>query len=297
MIDTLAGFMAILTLVAPVQAAPILRPLPIAPDAQRATPPKKRQLQNLGVETTSASIFVADLATGKVLFSKKPHTVLPIASLTKLMTAMVWLETEPNLDETITFIDEDFDGESKPIFLVGETITKREALQSLLIGSVNASANAMARTSLGTERFVERMNAKAKEMKLASPHFVEPSGIKIENHSNAADVGALLSNALTYPEIKKTVAMSSVNVKGRTGKDYLLKSTNLLLGTYLNKSPYHIIGAKTGSLPQAGYSMAQVTSDNDGHQIVVVGLANDNHFARFQDVKAVTTWTFENYQW
>lgn len=297
MIDVFVGMMAALSLVAPVQAAPILNPLPMARTAPRTLPPKKRQLQSHGITMVSPSVFVADVATGSVLFAKKPHTVLPIASLTKLMTAMVWLETEPDLDAVVTFREEDFDGESKPVFLVGETITKREALQSLLIGSVNASANLMARTSLGHEKFVAAMNAKAKALKLASPIFVEPSGLDEGNKANAADVAAMLSTALTYPDIKKTVSMDSIDVKTLSGKDYLLKSTNLLLSSYLNKSPYHIVGAKTGSLPHAGYSMAQVTSDEAGHQIVVVSLASNNHFARFQDIKSITTWAFENYQW
>lgn len=300
MIDSVIGLLAAMSLVSPAQAAPVMRSLPIAsmaPETPQPLPPKKRRPQSLGIQTSSRAVFVADVATGSVLYAKKPHEVLPIASLTKLMTAMVFLDTKPNLDEILTFREEDFNGEGKAVFLVGETMTQREALEALLIGSVNAAGNALARVSLGREVFVDRMNAKAKELKLTSPVFVEPTGIDARNRAHAADVAAMLSLALAYPEIHSATAGNSVTIKGGSGKEYLLKSTNLLLTSYLNQNPYQIVGAKTGSLPQAGFCMAQVTSNGDGNKIVVVILANNNHFSRFQDLKAITAWAFDTYEW
>lgn len=297
MIDSLIGLFAVISLISPAHAAPSIRPLPVAPDAPRAMPPKRRRPESFGIDATSQSVFVADIATGSVLYAKKPHVVRSIASLTKLMTAMVFLDTKPNLDEPVTFQEEDFDAESKAVFLVGETMTKREALQALLVGSVNAAGNALARTSLGRDAFVQKMNDKAKELKLTSPVFVEPTGIDPRNRANAADVAAMLSIAMTYPDIRATAALGQVTIHGKSGKEYLLKSTNLLIDSFLNHAPYHIVGAKTGSLPQAGYCMAQITGDQAGHQIVVVGLGSDNHFSRYQDIKAVTAWAFDTFEW
>jgi D-alanyl-D-alanine carboxypeptidase len=76
-----------------------------------------------------------------------------------------------------------------------------------------------------------------------------------------------------------------------------IPATNLLLKTYLNKDPYKIVAAKTGSLPEAGYCMAQLTKNAQGNEIVAVELGNDNHFSRYQDIKAMTAWAFETYQW
>lgn len=300
MIDSVIGFLAALSLVSPAQAASLYRPLPVAADVKPSLSnpaPVKRRPQDVGVETTSRSVFVADVATGNVLYAKKPHVVMPIASLTKLMTAMVYLDTKPDLSKPVTFEEGDFDGQGESVFVVGETMTQGEALKALLVGSVNAAGNALARVSLGREPFIKAMNEKVVALKLASPVFVEPTGIDPENRADAADVAAMLSLAISYPEIRSAVSTSNVDVHGKTGKDYRIKSTNVLLNSYLNKKPYQVVAAKTGSLPQAGYCLAQITKDAEGHEIVVASLASSNHFSRFQDVKALTAWAFDAYEW
>ena len=185
-----------------------------------------------------------------------------------------------------------------PIFKVGEELTYGDLLKTMLVGSVNASANALARTTLGEQEFVEAMNRKAAELGLDSPRFTDPSGIDPGNQANAADIAALISTASGYKEVREAAKLPEVTVKGRrTNQSYNVKSTNLLLGGFLNKPPYNIVTAKTGSLPEAGYCMAQVTRDADGHEIVAVELGNDNHFARYQDIKSLTYWAFETYEW
>jgi D-alanyl-D-alanine endopeptidase (penicillin-binding protein 7) len=306
MIDALIGLLASFSLVSPVQAAPLslngvafLKPLPSAATMRvtAAKAPRKKRPESLGVETTSKAVFVADVATGSVLYSKRPHDVMPIASLTKLMTAMVVLDQKPDLNAKLVFTEDDFRGEGKAVFAPGDTITVREAFHALLVGSVNVAGNALARTTMGREAFVDAMNRKAKELKLASPVFVDPTGVDVLNRANAADVAAMITIAMSYPEIRATASLPSVTVVTKAGKTYTIASTNLLLTSFLNKSPYRIVGAKTGSLPQSGYSMAQITQDQAGHSVVAVVFSSPNHFSRFQDMKAVTAWTFETYQW
>ncbi len=288
-----------MSLVAPAQAATVRPMLPIARPALPARPvgPTKRRAEDLGVETTDKAAFIADVTTGKVLYEKNAHDVMPIASLTKLMTIMVYLDTKPDLSQPLTFEEGDFDGEGEAVFIPGETITQGEAVKALLIGSVNAAGSALARTSLGRDAFIKAMNDKARELHLSSPVFVEPTGLDPQNRSDVADVAAMLSIAVSYPEVRQAVSMPSIDIHGKTGKSYHIVSTNLLLGSYLNAKPYKIIAAKTGSLPEAGFCLAQITQDSAGHQIVVASLASSNHFARFQDVKALTAWAFKAYQW
>jgi D-alanyl-D-alanine carboxypeptidase len=258
----------------------------------------KKRAENLGVRTSAPSVFVADVASGRVLYAKNAHQTMSMASLTKLVTAMAFLDQKPDLSKTLTMQEGDFDHESKPVIPPGETITLEDALKSLLVGSVNASANALARVSGGREEFVARMNAKVKALGLQSPVLVEPSGVDPKNRANAADIAAILTIASGYPEIREFAKLDEITVHGAVyKKEYKIKSTNLLLGTYLNKDPYKIVAAKTGSLPEAGFCMAQVTSRGDGHEIVAVELGSDNHFSRYQDIKALTTWAFESYQW
>lgn len=261
-------------------------------------PPKKKNQNNLGIVTSGKSVFVADVATGGILYTKAPHDVHPIASITKLMTALVVMESDKKLDGDMTFIKDDFDNESKPIFAAGDTISRKDALRALLVGSVNAAGNALARTSgLNRQEFIDRMNGKAKEMNLTSMVFVEPTGLKSGNQSNAADVAALITIALREPDIRSVLDEPEVTVKTTANKEVKVESTNLLLTSFLNKPPYKIIGAKTGSLPEAGFCMAQVTRDAKGHEVVAVLLGSDNHFSRYRDIKALTGWAFSSFDW
>jgi D-alanyl-D-alanine endopeptidase (penicillin-binding protein 7) len=300
MLGSLLGAIAALTLAVPAQAqsAPFINTLPQANVVSKPAPPVKKRIESLGVKTGAPSVFVADLASGSVLYAKNPHRTMPIASLTKLMTAIVLLDQHPDLSAGVVIKDEDFDRESKPIFKVGDELSYRDLLKTMLVGSVNASANALARSTLGKEKFVEAMNRKVAELGLDSPHFTDPSGIDPGNQANAADIAALISIASGYKEIREAAKMPEVIVKGRrTNQTYKVKTTNLLLGGFLNKPPYEIVTAKTGSLPEAGYCMAQITRDAGGHEVIAVELGNDNHFARYQDIKALTYWAFETYEW
>jgi len=302
MIGSLVGIVASLALSQPAHATTVARiytnTLPQANVVVHPEPPTKKRPESLGVKTTASSVFVADLASGSVLYAKDPHHVQSIASLTKLMTAMVFLDMKPDMKKVVTFMDEDFDHEAKPVFKTGERMTYEDVLRSMLVGSVNASANIIARTTTGKEKFVQMMNEKAGRLGLRSPVFVEPSGIDPGNRASAADVASIISTASGYPEIRKYTPLSEVSVHGiASNQDYKVKSTNLLLSTYLNKKPYTIVTGKTGSLPEAGYCMALVTKNSEGHQVVAVELGDDNHFARFQDIKALTTWAFDTYEW
>lgn len=261
-------------------------------------PPRKKDEKNLGPRTSGKSVFVADVATGGVLFAKAPHDVFPIASLTKLMTALVVVESENGLEGELVFSNMDFDWQSKNVFSAGDVISKKDAMRALLIGSVNSSASALAGSiGLSRDEFVERMNQKAKDLNLPSLYFVEPTGLDPGNKGSAADVAALITIALRHSEIRDILDEPSADIKTTTGRQYLIKSTNLLLPSYLNISPYKIVGAKTGSLPEAGFCMAQVTRNAEGHEVVAVLLGSDNHFSRYNDIKAVTGWAFESFVW
>lgn len=277
----------------------LVAPAPTPPlEVRPFVPPRKKNPKNLGVVTSGKSVFVADVASGGILYAKAPHNVYPIASITKLMTALVVMDGQKKLEGDLTFIESDFDRESKPVFEAGDTISKDDALRALLIGSVNAAGNALARTSgLTREQFIARMNQKADELNLKSMRFVEPTGLKAGNSGDAADVAALITIALRDSIIRGILDEPEVIVKTKEGRDYRVESTNLLLTSFLNKAPYKIVGAKTGSLPEAGYCMAQVTKDAKGHEVVAVLLGSDNHFSRYRDIKTLTGWAFDSFDW
>ncbi|MFZ6014913.1 MAG: D-alanyl-D-alanine carboxypeptidase family protein [Patescibacteria group bacterium] len=264
----------------------------------RAELPVKKDARDLGVAHTGQSAFVADVKSAGVLYAHKPHDVHSIASLTKLMTAMVALEANDNLEEEIVFVKEDFDPTVRSELRINDNITRDQVLSALLVGSVNEAANALARNSgMTREEFILRMNQKAREMGLQSLVFTEPTGLDAGNKGNAADVAGLLTAAIRNKDIYDRMQSDLIIITTKFGRQYKIDTTNLLRTSYLNQEPYRIIGAKTGSLPAAGYCLAQVTQNADGNQVVAVLLGSDNHFSRYQDVKALTAWAFDAYRW
>ena len=260
--------------------------------------PTKRNQATLGIDVDARAAVVMDVASGQTLYEKDSHVAYPIASLSKIITAMVFLDGNPNLDDEITFLAEDHGSAGKTVIQTGERFKKREVLQALLIGSVNEAANALARTSGGREAFVAAMNRKARAVGMEHAVFFDPSGLDARNKASARDIALALRAALSYPDLRKTTEQPNVNLIGRaTNKKYSIKTTNLLLSSDLNRQPYHIVAAKTGTLPEAGYCMAQATSDASGHEIIAVVLGGGTHYTRFQDVKALTYWSFQNFVW
>ncbi len=276
----------------------VIQSLPVARYVPGPQPPTKKDPNSFGIETTARAAIAIDVASGEVLYEKNAETAYPIASLTKLMTAMTVLDQSSDMDEVITILREDEPKEGKSVFPQGERFTRRELLESLLIGSVNIAGDALARSGGGMKSFLSAMNAKAQILGMRQAHFDDPTGLDSNNQASAHDVALALRAALHYPEIREITKISKIQLIGRaTAKPYLIDSTNLLLGSFLNRDPYRIIAGKTGSLPEAGYCLAQATRDKAGHEVIVVVLGSDNHFSRFQDAKALTFWTFENFRW
>ena len=307
MLSNLIGIMAAMSLApAPILGANALQiynqeipvQITLSREQERPAVPHKKDPDNLGISTSGKSIFVADVASGGVLYAKQPYDVRSIASITKLMTAMVVMESTNKLKGDLTFQDDDFDHLEKSPFDVGDTISRADAMRSLMVGSVNAAGHALARTSgMTMDEFIKNMNAKATDLGLKSAVFVDPTGIEPGNRANAADVAAMLTIALNFPEIRQAMIQPKISIVTKEGKTRNIDSTNLLLNSFLNKDPYKIVGAKTGSLPEAGYCLAQVTRNKEGHEVVAVLLDSDNHFSRYSDVKALTYWAFDSFTW
>lgn len=266
--------------------------------AETIRPPHKKDPNDLGIVHTGKSGFIADVESAGVLYADHPHDVYPIASLTKLMTAIVVMESPTKLNGEITFQADDFDVQSRSFFRIGDKVARKDVMRAMLIGSVNEAAQAFSRSSgMREEDFIVHMNQKARELQLTSFVFADPTGLDAGNRGSAADVAALLTIAMRYPEIREAMNSANLTVTTTAQRSYQIEPTNLLLYSYLNKDPYQIVGSKTGSLPAAGFNLAQVTRNAYGHEVVVVLLGSDNHFSRYQDVKAMTSWAFDAYQW
>ena len=198
----------------------------------------------------SASALVQDAETGEVVYGKNAEAVVPIASITKLMTAMVVLDRGLDLDEKITLGRDDavqMKG-ARSRLRTGLTLTRRELLLLALMSSENRAAAALGQNYPGgLEAFVDAMNAKAALLDMTESRFVEPTGLSPANVSTASDLAKMVRAAYEYPQIREFSTTSRATVKA-SGRPLQYGNTNGLV-----RSSYWEIGlSKTGYISEAG---------------------------------------------
>ncbi|MFH1225764.1 MAG: D-alanyl-D-alanine carboxypeptidase family protein [bacterium] len=250
--------------------------------------------RSLGVKITAPYAIVLDIKSGEVLFEKNIHQPAPIASLTKLMSALIFLEDNPDFNKIITIEAEDYRLGSTIGLFSGEQVTLRDLFYSALAGSSNNAMIALARsTGLSEEKFVEKMNGRAKLLGLNNTNFIEPTGLDSGNISSAYDIVRLANYVLRNPNIRAAVTATDYSFRvSNTGRLQKVNNTNKLLKSFLR-----ITGGKTGFTDAAGYCLASQVANGDGREILVVVLGSTSEEARFQEVKGLAWWTFENYRW
>ena len=239
------------------------------------------------LDLKSSVALVVDQNTGEVLFSKNPQAVLPIASITKLMTALVVTEAGLSMDErlTVTQDDVDFTSGSKSRLRLGTTLTRGEMLHLSLMSSENRAAHVLGRTHPGgLQRFVQLMNAKASELGMAHTRYVEPTGLSSDNQASANDLSLLVSAALAHPIIRQlSTSLDAVMPVG--ARDVQFHTTNGLV-----RNPEWDIGLqKTGYISAAGRCLvmqAQVA----GRSLIMVLLDSAGKYSRIGDAERLRKW-------
>lgn len=265
------------------------------PDAEPVKQPVKNNENSLGVKTTASNIIAVDLKTGKILFEKNGDEARPIASITKLMTVLVLMENNPGWDEVITIRNVISVGNNS--FYEGEKVKLIDLFNAALVGSDNTAARNLAyATGMTMEDFVQAMNDKAAELGLAKANFFDPVGLDPKNVASPLDVVKILRAAIGYEEVTRATQKRAYEFKSVSGKNHYIKSTDDLLAGFINKPPYKIHAAKTGSLLAAGYCLVMAV-ENQGNVVLIASLNSKNDFYRFQDVKSLAYWVFENYDW
>jgi D-alanyl-D-alanine endopeptidase (penicillin-binding protein 7) len=257
-------------------------------------PPRQSFGQMAGLHGTedvldlkSSVALVIDQDTHEVLFSKNDHAVLPIASLTKLMTGLLISEAHLPNEELITITQDDVDTEkrSSSRLTVGTTLSRGELLHLALMSSENRAAHALGRTYPGgLATFVSIMNAKAKMLGMKDTRYVEPTGLSSRNQSSAQDL-ALLVNAAYADATVRSLSTSpeyQVEVGNRTLQ---FNTTNRLV-----KSPDWEIGVqKTGYISEAGQCLV-LQARVAGRKLIMVFLDSAGKFSRIADAERVRRW-------
>ncbi|OJX09151.1 MAG: hypothetical protein BGO72_19835 [Burkholderiales bacterium 70-64] len=235
----------------------------------------------------SAVALVLDQGSGEVLFEKNAQAVLPIASISKLMTAVVVLDAQLPMTEMLEIGDADVDTErnTRSRLRTGTRLSRGELLQLALMSSENRAAHTLGRHYPGgMASFVEQMNRKARELGMSSSHFVEPTGLSSSNVSNARDLALLVRAASTYPLIREYSTASALTVD--TGYNTVsYRNTNRLV----DRPDWDIGVQKTGYISEAGNCVVMQTRI-DGRSMVVVLLDAAARVARVGDALRIRSW-------
>jgi serine-type D-Ala-D-Ala endopeptidase (penicillin-binding protein 7) len=239
------------------------------------------------LELKSGVALVLDQDTDEVLFSKNSQAVLPIASLTKLMTAMVVTQTGQTLDEPITITDEDVDLEkgSRSRLRVGTQLRREEMLHLALMSSENRAANALGRNFPGgLPAFVAAMNQKARALGMNDTNYVEPTGLSSRNQSSARDLATLVKAAHEVPLIRELSTSHEYMVEVGN-RPVQFRNTNGLV-----KSPDWEIGLqKTGYISEAGRCLV-MQAKMAGRHLIMVFLDSAGKYSRIGDAERVRRW-------
>jgi D-alanyl-D-alanine endopeptidase (penicillin-binding protein 7) len=221
-----------------------------------------------------------------VLWESNMHEQRSIASLTKVMTAVTFMNDDPDLDQKVGITRADLKNASVTYLKAGELVTYRDLLHLTLVSSDNAAARVLARTSEGgTAAFVDRMNEFAVNLGLTNTQYVEPSGLDARNVSSAYDLSNLMAHASEDPVL--SVVMRTEQYPVRTsGRAFTIYSTNKMLGF----EGVDVLSAKTGFISKAGYCLATLLQVPQGSQIAVVVLGAANSTMRFYEAKNLLDW-------
>jgi len=259
------------------------------PTATAAQPPAQVQRDPAKLHLASGAALLIDLQTNKVLYANNADRVVPIASVTKLMTGMVVLDAKQNMDEMLTMTiaqNKEMKGVYSRVRL-GSQLSRRETLLITLMSSENRAASTLAHNYPGGyNAFIKAMNAKAKALGMAHTRYVEPTGLSTSNVSTARDLGKLLLAARNYPMLsqlsttrEKTVAFRKPNYTlGFRNTDHLV-----------NKSNWDIDLTKTGFTNDAGHCLVLLTK-MDNRPVAMVILDAFGKYTHFADASRMRQW-------
>jgi D-alanyl-D-alanine endopeptidase (penicillin-binding protein 7) len=239
------------------------------------------------LDLKSGVALVLDQDTNEILFSKNSQAVLPIASLTKLMTAVVVVDSGLPLDETITITDEDIDTEkgSRSRLKIGTQLRREDMLHLALMSSENRAANALGRSYPGgLQAFVAAMNRKAQELGMKDTRYVEPTGLSSRNQSSARDLATLVKAAHEV-QIIRELSTSPEYLVEVDNRSLQFRNTNGLV-----KNPDWEIGLqKTGYISEAGRCLV-MQAKLAGRHLILVFLDSAGKYSRIGDAERVRRW-------
>ena len=268
-----------------------------------------RKKESVDLKLWSGASVAIDADSGTILHYENGRKRTQIASLTKMMTAVLVVEKVKNLNEEVVITREALNvpgtvvGCPTSVFCnanrmyVGEKLTVLDLLKAMLLNSANDAATALAiHVSGSMEKFAEEMNARAREIGLIDTSFCTPSGLEIDDkpddcYSSAYDIARIGAFSLRYDLIWEIMQLKETQIYSTDGRYmHQLKNTDLLLGDIPN-----CLGGKTGFTPLAGKSLLMGSTDATGKHKIISVLLNDEN--RWEDMRVLVNWITNNYEW
>lgn len=268
------------------------RPAPQATPASLRTSPDTLQSAQSPADLVlrSAAVLVMGQDSGQALFSRNDDTVRPIASITKLMTAMVLLDYAQPMNELITITEEDIDATRRLYsrLAAGTTLTRAEMLRLSLMSSENRATAALARTSPGGhDAFIAQMNLKALALGMHHSRFEDSTGLNDGNVSTARELVLMVNAGLEYPTIRDytTTANLVVDTPGNRAAQLQFNNSNQLVA----RPEWEIGLSKTGFIRAAGRCLVMQARIN-GERMIIVLLDSDGRYSRIGDANRIRRW-------
>ena len=236
----------------------------------------------------SSIALIYDQQTQRPLYTKNSDSLAPIASITKLMTAMVVIDANLPLDETISIDHADSDAikGTHSRLSIGTALTRSELLRLALMASENRAAAALARTYPGGyQAAINAMNAKARDLGMLNTQFLDPTGLNSSNVSTAHDLVKMVAAACNYPLIHQYTTSASHSVDGRGGREIQFRNTNPLV----KNASWDIGVSKTGYISEAGRCLVMKATINQ-RPVIIVLLDSWGKNTRIGDANRIKRW-------
>ncbi len=274
--------------VAAVAAAPlVLSSAEVAAEQRRKRPDSIQSTVSVPLDVESRAALITNARTGEVLYGKNIHQTMPIASITKLMTAMIVLDAGLDLNDPVTITDADVDHlrHTHSRLAVGTTLTRGDLMLIALMASENRAAAALARSYPGgTQAAVNAMNRKARSLGMTSAIFLDSTGLHGENSATPSDLVKMVQAAYRYPDIRAFSTMAEYQVPSK-GQILQYKNTNGLV----KKPEWNIEVSKTGYINEAGRCLVMMAHIRN-IPVVIVLMDSWGKYTRIGDANRVKRW-------
>ncbi|MFP4514575.1 MAG: D-alanyl-D-alanine carboxypeptidase family protein [Parcubacteria group bacterium] len=245
----------------------------------------------INLKATKAVLY--DPKANVFLYEKNADEVQAIASITKLMTALVILDQEPDWDKVYEMKSIDRREGGRIHLFLGDRVTIENLFNVSLVSSANTATLALVHSLNLTEaEFVDLMNEKAKDLGLVNTSFADPIGLSAENVSSAKEVALLSKEAFSKDLIKNALSQSNYSFQTEQGKAVQVESTNILLEDDLGASSLEITSGKTGYITESGFCFSALYDDKNSGELITIILDSETVFSRFEDSLKLSKWIY-----